>query len=109
MSGNKAGGKKAASKIKQMHGENFYAEIGRKGGKKSAKKGFASEKVGKDGLTGRERASKVGSKGGSISKRGPAIKELKESDLKPRAKKATTKKKNEEAKKRWWDFIVGKK
>ena len=34
--------------------------------------GFASEKVGKDGLTGRERARKYGAIGGHISKRGVA-------------------------------------
>lgn len=34
--------------------------------------GFASDKVGKDGLTGRQRARLVGREGGSISKRGPA-------------------------------------
>lgn len=33
--------------------------------------GFASEKVGKDGLTGYERAKKAGQKGGLISRRGP--------------------------------------
>ena len=32
--------------------------------------GFASEKVGKDGLTGRERARKYGAIGRRISKRG---------------------------------------
>lgn len=105
MSGSKAGGKKTAATIKKKHGEDFYAEIGRKGGKKSAIKGFASNKVGKDGLTGRERASKAGAIGGARSKRGPAIKTLNENDLKPRAKKATSKKK-EETKKRWWHFIA---
>lgn len=35
MSGTKAGGKKAAETDKKIHGANFYAEIGRKGGSKS--------------------------------------------------------------------------
>ena len=35
MAGTKAGGKKAAETNKKLHGANFYAEIGRKGGKKS--------------------------------------------------------------------------
>ena len=37
---------------------------GSKGGKKGTKKGFGSDKVGEDGLTGVERARKSGSKGG---------------------------------------------
>lgn len=46
--------------------------IGRKGGHNGHTGGFASDKVGKDGLTGWERASKVGSVGGKISRRGKA-------------------------------------
>lgn len=46
--------------------------IGRKGGHNGHTGGFASEKVGKDGLTGWERAAKVGSVGGKISRRGKA-------------------------------------
>ena len=46
--------------------------IGRKGGMASSTGGFASEKRGADGLTGPERAKICGSKGGKISKRGPA-------------------------------------
>lgn len=79
MSGTISGGKKAAQSIKQRHGKNFYKEIGRKGGKRSTTGGFASQKVGKDGLTGAERAKLAGAKGGRISKRVPAsIKELRE-------------------------------
>lgn len=47
-------------------------ELGRKGGRHGRTGGFNSDKVGKDGLTGRERAKIAGAKGGSISKRGPA-------------------------------------
>lgn len=43
--------------------------IGVEGGKVSKTGGFASAKVGKDGLTGKERASVAGSKGGKTSKR----------------------------------------
>lgn len=49
-------------------------ESGRLGGTKSVNGGFASDVVGKDGLTGRERAKAVGRAGGSKSKRGKAKK-----------------------------------
>ena len=71
MSGTISGGKKAAKKNIELHGKNFYKEIGRKGGKRSTTGGFASQKVGKDGLTGAERAKLVGAKGGRISRRKP--------------------------------------
>ncbi len=45
------------------------AEMGRKGGEASHNGGFASNKVGKDGLTGRQRAALVGAIGGFRSKR----------------------------------------
>ena len=44
-------------------------DCGRKGGKRGCTGGFASEKVGADGLTGHERAKICGVKGGRISKR----------------------------------------
>ena len=51
-------------------------EIGSKGGSNGKgpgyKGGFASNEVGEDGLTGRERAKLAGAKGGAISRRGPA-------------------------------------
>ena len=71
MSGTISGGKKAAQKNITLHGKYFYREIGRKGGKRSTTGGFASQKVGKDGLTGAERAKLAGAKGGRISKRKP--------------------------------------
>lgn len=74
MSGTLEGGKKAAKTNKERHGKNFYANIGRKGGKNGNTGGFASSKVGKDGLTGLERAAIAGRKGGEISKRGKAKK-----------------------------------
>lgn len=47
-----------------------FIEMGRKGGHISKTGGFASDKVGSDGLTGKERARLAGRKGGKISKRG---------------------------------------
>lgn len=69
MSGTAEGGKKAAQTNKQRHGADFYQKIGAKGGSTSVKGGFASETVGKDGLTGRQRASKAGKLGGHISRK----------------------------------------
>lgn len=71
MSGTISGGKKAAQKNKEKFGNDFYRNIGRKGGKNSKKGGFASDKIGKDGLTGLERAKLAGAKGGRISRRKP--------------------------------------
>ena len=65
MSGNQAGGKKAAEKNKRLYGEDFYKKIGSKGGSKTmaegAKpKGFAANI---------QRASEAGRRGGLISRR----------------------------------------
>lgn len=68
MSGTKAGGLKAAQKNLASN-PNFYAEIGRIGGRNGKTGGFASEFVGNDGLTGPQRAKIAGKKGGRISKR----------------------------------------
>jgi general stress protein YciG len=72
MPGTIEGGRKAAATNKAKYGDGFYSSIGRKGGKRSSTGGFASLKVGKDGLTGAERAKLAGAKGGKLSKRGPA-------------------------------------
>lgn len=69
MAGTKEGGRKAAATIKLKWGDDFYANIGRKGGRNGNTGGFASEVVGADGLTGPERARVAGSKGGKISRR----------------------------------------
>ena len=45
-------------------------ELGTSGGCASKSGGFASDKIGADGLTGRQRAHIAGRKGGLISKRG---------------------------------------
>lgn len=63
MPGTLSGGKKAAiANLKRN--PNHYREIGKIGG-------FNSDKVGADGLTGRQRAKIAGRKGGLKSKRGP--------------------------------------
>lgn len=69
MPGTVQGGKNAAKANKEKYGENFYATIGREGGKKGRTGGFASNKVGEDGLTGRQRARIVGAVGGTTSRR----------------------------------------
>ena len=74
MAGTKTGGQKAALENKKKYGADFYARIGAKGGRNGHTGGFNSETVGKDGLTGFERAKKWGAIGGAKSKRGPARK-----------------------------------
>lgn len=74
MAGTKAGGLKTAVTNRLIHGDNFYREIGRKGGKAGRTGGFASTKPGPDGLTGWERARIAGAIGGRKSRRGPAKK-----------------------------------
>ena len=65
----KAGSRKTAQTIKEKWGTDFYREIGRKGGKNGHTGGFASNVIGRDGLTGKERARIAGKKGGTISRR----------------------------------------
>ena len=62
MAGTKAGGKKAALTNKLRHGADFYAQIGKKGGKNGHTGGFASMTP--------EQVKAYGAKGGAISKRG---------------------------------------
>lgn len=78
MAGNKAGGLKAKQTNLERHGEDFYRRIGHKGGKNGHTGGFASDKVGEDGLTGRQRAVLAGAIGGHISRRRPAKRDLEE-------------------------------
>ena len=75
MTGTIQGGKRAAETNRKIHGEDFYARIGKKGGQKSTHGGFASLKPGRDGLTGPERAKLVGSVGGFKSRRGPCARD----------------------------------
>ena len=67
MAGTTAGGKKAAKTNKKLHGANFYAEIGRKGGRKvhPETRYFAMHP---------EVAKNAGAKGGRKSRRGKATK-----------------------------------
>lgn len=69
MPGTKEGGAKAAATNRAKYGKDFYEKIGSKGGSASGTGGFASTVVGKDGLTGKERARVVGSKGGKVGRR----------------------------------------
>lgn len=69
MAGTKEGGRKAAATNKAKYGDSFYSRIGANGGQNGRTGGFASDKVGADGLTGRQRAQKAGQQGGRISRR----------------------------------------
>lgn len=60
MAGTKAGGLKTAITIREKYGENYYANIGRKGGKNGHTGGFAAR---------RDLAREAGRKGGLISRR----------------------------------------
>ena len=62
MPGTKIGGQKAAITNKKKHGEDFYKNIGRKGGRNGHTGGFASNP---------ELAKAAGRKGGKISRRRP--------------------------------------
>ena len=75
MAGTLEGGLKAKETNYQKHGSDFYRRIGAIGGRNGNTGGFASDKVGKDGLTGRQRARLVGKEGGRKGKRGPASSE----------------------------------
>ena len=62
MPGTKIGGQKAAITNKKKHGDDFYRNIGRKGGRNGHTGGFASNP---------ELAKLAGQKGGKISRRRP--------------------------------------
>lgn len=64
MAGTKAGGQKAATTNKALHGSDFYAKIGAIGGKKGRTGGFAANPA---------LARIAGAKGGRISRRGKKI------------------------------------
>lgn len=69
MSGTRTGGLKARDVILAKRGKGYYRQLGALGGRVRGPKGFASPKVGRDGLTGRQRARIVGVNGGRVSKR----------------------------------------
>nr|DAP75768.1 MAG TPA: hypothetical protein [Caudoviricetes sp.] len=73
MAGNHTGGLKARD-TNLKRNPNFYRDIGSIGGKRGKTGGFASNAIGDDGLTGRERAKVAGKKGGLISRRGKSKK-----------------------------------
>lgn len=66
MAGTLEGGRKAAKTNKEKYGNDFYANIGRRGGRNGHTGGFASNP---------ELARRAGQKGGRKSKRGPSKKE----------------------------------
>ncbi len=68
MAGTKEGARKAAETNRRLHGNDFYARIGRKGGQNGTTGGFAANP---------ELARIAGAKGGRISRRGPAKKSIK--------------------------------
>lgn len=72
MAGTKEGGMKARATNLAKYGDDFYSNIGRKGGRNGHTGGFASDKIGADGFTGYERAVIAGRKGGTLSRRGKA-------------------------------------
>ena len=70
MGGTRAGGLRASQTNKAKYGKDFYANIGKLGGENGHTGGFANDTIiGKDGLTGRQRAIIAGSIGGKKSRR----------------------------------------
>lgn len=63
MAGTREGGLQTVKTIKAKYGDNYYRELGAKGGKWKGEKGFAAN---------RELARAAGAIGGSRSKRGAA-------------------------------------
>ena len=51
----------------------FMRTFAAKGGRNSSNGGFASNKIGSDGLTGAERAKLAGAVGGRLSRRGKKV------------------------------------
>lgn len=70
MPGTISGGQKAADTNRKKYGKDFYARIGKKGGKLGTTGGFAA------GEEGRSRARKFGAIGGRISRRRKATAEV---------------------------------
>ena len=69
MAGTTAACRKARETNIKKYGADFYARIGKKGGKLGKTGGFGCKQIGEDGLTGRERARVAGELGGRISRR----------------------------------------
>ena len=81
MAGTREGGRKAKARNLEKYGPDFYKKIGQKGGRNGKTGGFASDKVGEDGLTGRQRAKIAGAKGGKISRRGPVKDDIEKAEV----------------------------
>jgi general stress protein YciG len=71
VAGTSAGGKRAALKNKELHGDDFYAKIGAKGGQNSHEGGFKDV----------EFARKWGKVGGTKSRRGKAVKDAEDRNM----------------------------
>lgn len=56
MAGTRTGAAKAKATLKLIYGSDYYKRLGALGGQKGKTGGFASDEIGQDGLTGRERA-----------------------------------------------------
>lgn len=69
MSGTVKGGIKAAKTNIKKYGKDYYRNIAKKASHPGTG-GFASNKLGRDGLTGAQRAKIAGAKGGLKSRRG---------------------------------------
>lgn len=59
MGGNNNGARKGAETKRKKYGDDFFSKIGHLGGSKSTPGNFGTTKMGTDGLTGKERASKT--------------------------------------------------
>ena len=68
MAGTKAGGDKTKAKLYERYGRSYYSRIGVMGGQVGRTGGFASGKIGTDGLTGKQRARVAGAIGGRKSR-----------------------------------------
>jgi hypothetical protein len=64
--------KEYALSVCEKYGVPGIFAMGRKGGSNGHTGGFATETIGKDGLTGPQRAAIAGAKGGRKSRRGPS-------------------------------------
>lgn len=72
MAGTREGGLRSAKTIKAKYGDDYFkTKMGSVGGRATVPKGFASEKVDRNGLTGPQRAKIYGSVAGQISRRKP--------------------------------------
>ena len=69
MSGSREGQLRGARTRRIKYGEDHFRKQCQKAGRTPTTGGFKDKKVGKDGLTGRERASIAGRKGGTMTQK----------------------------------------